>query len=98
MKRRNTGEVGDLVPAGKSGGHDQTTGGALSNGRQESPFADRPRNVVVLVLVSERAGHPATAAVEIGDGVPRDLRQEAHGRSRADQRLLMAMGVQQNLS
>jgi hypothetical protein len=50
----------------------------------------------VLGLVAERAGHAAAAGVDLGDLDPGDVPQQADGRGRADECLLVAMAVEQD--
>src|SRR5262249_36308995 len=67
VDRRAAGELRDLEPAREPrGGHDVVrTGGA--EGREEALLADEARDVVMLHLVPERAGHAATPRVEVDD-------------------------------
>ena len=54
------------------------------------------RQVVVLGLESERAGHAAAAGVELGDLGAGDLRSSAERRGGARERLLVAVAVEQD--
>ena len=65
MKRMPAREMLDLEPAGESRRDDDSTGSSLSHGRQQSLLAHQPRDLVMLALVAERAGHAAAAGVEV---------------------------------
>src|SRR5882724_778785 len=91
-----TGQVLDLLPARDAGRDDLGfRGGGLHGGRQAS-IAERDRDVVVLALEAERAGHAAAAGVDLLDLEARPAERRDRGR-RADERLLMTVPMEQRL-
>src|SRR5580765_4066168 len=70
-------------------------GGGLHRGRQPA-VSERDRDVVVFALEAERAGHPAAARVDLLDLESRPAERRDGGR-RADERLLVAVPVEQRL-
>ena len=84
--------VADLLAAGGAGRDDVALGGA--DRREEDALAHAHGDVVVLALVAEQAGHAAAAAVERLHGRPRRELERADRRRRADERLLVAVRVQ----
>ena len=96
MARRAPGAVRDLLPAGDAGrGEQRSPALGLDRGEQAQP-ADVHGQVVVLGLEPERAGHAAAAGVDLVDLGPGDAPQQGDGRGRADERLLVAMAVEQD--
>src|SRR5436309_1071975 len=90
-------EMLDLLTAGDTGGDDlRLRGGGLHRGR-EPTIAERDRDVVVLALEAERAGHAAAARVDFLDLESRPAKRRDRGR-RADERLLVAVPVEQRLA
>ena len=67
------------------------------HGRRQPPVAERDRDVVVLALEAERAGHAAAAGVDLAHLVARP-RQRVHRRRGAHDGLLVAVAVQQRLA
>ena len=74
------GEVADLHPAGEAGGDDGVLRRQPSQGGKEALLADQAGNIVMLLLVAERAGHAAAAGVEVDGLRIRDSGQKRHGR------------------
>src|SRR5438309_6079971 len=90
-------EMLDLLTAGDTGGDDlRLRGGGLHRGR-EPTIAERDRDVVVLALEAERAGHAAAARVDFLDLESRPAKRRDRGRG-ADERLLVAVPVEQCLA
>ncbi len=50
----------------------------------------------MLFLETERAGHPATACIDLFDGETRNEAQGIYRRPRPDRSLLMAVAVEEN--
>src|SRR5262245_18135500 len=89
-------QVLDLLAAGDAGRDDLGLGGrGLHRGRQPA-IAERDGDVVVLALEAERSGHAAAAGVDLLDLEARPAKRRNRGR-RADERLLVAMAVEQRL-
>ena len=65
MNRRAAGEMLDLEPAREPRRNDDGVWPSLANRGQEALFAHEPRDLVMLGLVAERAGHAAAAGVEV---------------------------------
>src|SRR5882672_6804498 len=86
----------DLLAAGDAGRDDLGVGGGgLHRGRQPQ-IAERDRDVVVLALEAERAGHAAAARVDLLDleSGPAKRRDRRRG---PDERLLVTMPVEERL-
>ena len=64
--------------------------------REEALLADLARDLVVLGLVAERSGHAAAAGAAFGAPATGRL-QDRHRRRHADQRLLVAVAVEEHL-
>src|SRR5262245_15587681 len=89
-------QVLDLLAAGDAGRDDLGLGGrGLHRGRQPA-IAERDRDVVVLAFEAERARHAATARVDFLDLEPRPSKR-CDRRTGPDQRLLVAVAVQERL-
>src|SRR5882672_2457737 len=54
-------EMGDLVAARRPGRSQHVARLQLARRGQETPLADLPRHLVVILGVAERSGHPAAA-------------------------------------
>src|ERR1700730_17975814 len=89
-----SGQVLDLLAAGDSRSDDRRVGGRGLYGRGQAPVAQRHRDVVVLLLEAEGARHAATAGAYLADLVSRP-RERRHRRRRADERLLVAVAVEE---
>src|SRR5262245_20529538 len=89
-------QVLDLLAAGNTGRDDLGLGGrGLHRGRQPA-ITERDRDVVVLALEAERARHAAAARVDLLDLEPRPAKR-GDRRARPDERLLVAVAVQERL-
>ena len=86
----------DLLAAGKAGGHHRYTRSRFPHRREESPLTDGARQLVV--LVAKETGHAAATAVERDDLAIGDGREQSAGRAGADQCLLVAVTVDEDLS
>src|SRR6516225_5389086 len=91
-----TCEMLDLLAAGDAGRHDLGLRGGGLDRRRQPPVAERDRDVVVLALEAERAGHAAAARVDLLDLEARPAERRDR-RRRADERFLVAVAVQQRL-
>src|SRR5262249_37664100 len=91
-----TGQVLDLLAAGNAGRDDLGLRGRGLHGRGEATITERDRDVVVLALEAERARHTAAARVDLLDLEARPA-ERPDRRRRADQRLLVAVPVEQSL-
>src|SRR5215470_1116502 len=84
----------DLLPAGDAGSdHFRVAGRRLHRGG-EAPAAQRHRDVVVLLLEAEGAGHATAAGIGLAHLVARPA-EGGHRRRGADHRLLMAMTMEE---
>jgi hypothetical protein len=95
MPRASPSSIGDLLAAARAHRHHLRRGRQRANRREQRALADRLRDRVVLGLIAERASHTATAAVDLARFGVRDHAQQFERVRRADQRLLMAVAVQQ---
>ena len=84
----------NLLPAGDAGRDDNGFGLRLDAG-EEALTPDVHRDVVVFLLVSERAGHPAASGIHVLDIVSR--RQRLLQRSASEERFFVAMTVDERL-
>src|SRR5262245_57768709 len=89
-------EMLDLLPARNARGHDLRLLRGRLDRRREPTVPERHRDVVVLALEAERAGHAAAARIDLLDLEPGPAECRYRGR-RADERLLMAVAVEQRL-
>ena len=80
------GPVRDLLAARDAGRRDQRRGALGPDGREQPLLADPHRQLVVLLLEAERAGHPAAAGVQLDDLA--DAGEQLHRGARAGERLL----------
>src|SRR6267378_3976038 len=90
-------EMLDLLAARDAGGDDLGLRGSGLHGGRQPTVAERDRDVVVLALEAERAGHAAAARVDLLDLESRPAERRDRG-CRADERLLMAVPVKQRLA
>ncbi len=65
MNRLATGEMPDLEPARKPWCYHHSVRPGLADRGQETLFTYQSRDLVMLGLVAERAGHAAAAGVEV---------------------------------
>src|SRR4051794_39978871 len=96
MHRLPAREVLDLQPAREARRDDDGLGIGLANRGEESLLADEARDLVVLLLVAERPGHPATAGVEVDHLGTGDAPQQLHQWADTDERTLMAMRLHED--
>src|SRR5438034_10777019 len=84
----------DLLAARDPGRHDHGVSRRRLDGGDQPPAAERDGDVVVLPLEAERARHPAAPGVDLlhPEARPRERRDR---RPRADERLLVAVAVQE---
>ncbi len=94
---RSAREVLDLLAARDSGHADDRLVRSRADAREEPLLTDFARHFVVLGLVAERASHPATASAGLARIQVR-LLQYPHRRNHSDQRLLVAMTVEEHLA
>ena len=97
MERPDAGEVGDLVPARRAAGHQHVTIAQGPRGGQQPPLSDGARHLEVLTRISEGAGHPAAAGIEIDDGGAGDAAEQGLCGGQAAHRLLMTVRVEEDL-
>src|SRR5262245_36155476 len=90
-----TGQVIDLLSARDSRRHDLGGGGLGLHSRHQSPVAHGDRDIVVLFLEAEGAGHPAAARIDLGDLEAGPTKNRDRG-SRAHDRLLVTVPVQKS--
>jgi hypothetical protein len=90
------GAVGDLLAAGDTGRGDDRGGGLGADGGEQPKLAESHGQVVVLGLEAERARHAAAAGVHLGDLGSGNRAQQRHGGSRAGDRLLVTVAVEQD--
>src|SRR5207253_1911335 len=98
MKRRTPGGMRDLLPARGACCQHQVLGAACAHVREEGELADLQRELVVLPLVAERARHAAASRRDLFDSPPRYHPERRDGASGAEDRLLVAVAVQQHAS
>ncbi len=72
MAGLDTGVVLDLLAAAKAGDGNRR-GTALSNRWEEPLLADRPGNIIMLLLMAKGARHPAAARIHFFGGVVPDI-------------------------
>src|ERR1043165_6332996 len=85
VQRCSSGEMLDLHATREPRRDDDGFGIGLAQRREESLLANEPRKFVVLFFVAERAGHPATASIQIDNLCTRDTAQKPKHRPVADQ-------------
>src|SRR5437016_13574449 len=85
----------DLLAARDAGRRDHGVRGCRLDGGDQAAIAERDGDVVVLALEAERARHPAAPGVDLfhAEARPPERRDR---RARADERLLMAVAVQEH--
>ncbi len=66
------------------------------DGGEEPELTDAHRQVVVLRLEAERAGHAAASGVDLDDLGARDAAEQGRGRGGTRERLLVAVAVEQH--
>lgn len=81
----------DLLPARKPGRDNHIVGTRRPNRGKQPLLANLPRNLVMLLLVTKRAGHAATASVQVYDFSARNAPHQTHQRLDADECALMTM-------
>ena len=90
--------VHNLMATTKTTDHHGSTIGAIMDGREKALLADLHRHIIMLPLIAERAGHSATAGVDLADRYARHtVEQILHGGG-AKKGFLMAMAVNENLA
>src|SRR3712207_2111049 len=89
-----SGGMGDLVAAAGAGGDDDCLVRRGPNGREQDSLAVAQRQVVVLALVAEGAGHTAAATVDLA-GLQSAGPQHGERRGSGGQRLVVAVAVQE---
>src|SRR5436190_7019325 len=94
MLRVRTGKMLDLMAAGGACRGQQLARLQRASRREQPPFANLLRHLVVVLRVAERAGHSAAAGIEIDDRAGRDSREQRLRRRDQPHRLLMAVAVQ----
>ena len=77
-------------------GATRVASGVGGDGGEDHAVRQGRAHVVMPEFVAERAGHPAAARVELADLQPLDPPQGRHRAGRADERLLLAMPVQED--
>src|SRR6185369_18063481 len=82
----------DLLPAAEAVGDDERVARRRAHRRQQHPLADAHRDLVVVAIEAERAGHAAAAGVELLE-VETDLLQHRLFRLELHDRLVMAMSL-----
>jgi len=82
-------------PGGRPGAG-SAAGRRRLHGRRQSAVAERDRDVVVLALEAERAGHAAAARIHLGD-LESGPAERRDGRPGAHERLLVTVAVEQRL-
>src|SRR5215471_114818 len=90
------GQVLDLLAAGDALRDDLGLGGRGLHCECQPAIAQGDRDIVVLALEAERARHPAAARVDLLDLEPRPAKR-GDRRARPDERLLVAVAVQERL-
>jgi hypothetical protein len=88
--------VEDLLSARDPRSYDLDTSLCLLDRRKQALSANGDREFVMLFLETERAGHPATARIDLLDGETRDQAQGVNCRAGPDRSLLMAVAVEEN--
>ena len=91
-------DLGDLVAAGEAAGGDRGVRRRGAERGEEFFLGDLERKVVVLFFVAERTGHAATAGLEFANRRAGDAREERARRAAAEERLLVAMAVEENVA
>ena len=91
------GALRDLFAATEAVGDDQAVGRGLADRGQKFQFADRDRDVVLLFLEAERAGHAATAR-RWSAPVDAHLSQNRFFIGHFHQRFVMAVAMDQGLA
>ena len=66
MHRVDPGQAVNLATTGEAGG-DEAGLGVGGRGGKQHPVGQGDADVVVAVLIAERAGHAAAARIELGD-------------------------------
>src|SRR5438046_1291206 len=89
------GGVADLLAAGGAGGDEEHVRGCLADRGEERLLADFHGDLVVLRLEAEGAGHAAAAGQDLADLQARDEAQGVEGGTRAEQRLLVTVAMEQ---
>src|SRR5258706_1983618 len=91
------GQVLDLLATGDAGRDDLRLGRRGLDGGRQPAVAERDRDIVVLALEAERAGHPAAARVDLRD-LEAGPAERRDGRRPAHERLLVTEALDQRLS
>ena len=76
MNRFSPGEMFDLQPAGKTGGHDYRFRIGLAQRRKEALLAHQTRDFVMFFVITKRTSHTAATGVQIDYLRARNASQE----------------------
>lgn len=95
VERSTSREVGDLLPAGDAHDGDYRIVRLFEDFREQTIRPHLARNLVVFRLVAEGAGHPAASGAAFLD-LATGSAQQGHRVFDTDERLLMAMAVEEN--
>ena len=98
MKRFYAGTIGNLVAAAEAARHNRGALFTIAYGGKQPLLADLLRQIVMLLLVTERTCHPAAAGIKLLDGYSRHAAEKLLHRGSTEQRLLVAMAVNNNLT
>src|SRR5690349_3187855 len=97
MEGLAAGELGDLLAAGEAIGDDERVGAGAADGGQERALSDPNRDVVVVLLETEGAGHAAAAGVEDFEVEAEAAQERFLGVHRQDS-LLLAMALDEGFA
>src|SRR5207253_5226558 len=97
MERLSPGGLLGLLAATESVGDDQRVAFCFANARKQHALADPHRNVVMLRLKAERAGHTAASGIEMFEIEP-DFLQRGFLRLELHDRFVMAMALDNGLA
>src|SRR3982751_2618049 len=92
MQRPSARGLLDLLAAAETVSDDQRVLRGLANARQQHTLADAHRDVVMLALEAERAGHAAAAGIEMLE-VEAHLLQDLFLRLELHDRFVMAVAL-----
>src|SRR5690606_1895447 len=89
--------VTDLLATTYPGSDNQSLRISISYRREQAPLCHFDRNFIMLGLVTKRPGHATTARIHLADVIISWKRQRTVAWPCTDQRLLVAVTMQQNL-